>query len=92
MSSAGGGGGSVPPRKGAYSKHVQSLHKDQYSKLQGKNTQEINLLEDIRSFAKQTAALEKHYADGLHKLCNSHLHHRLANIPDIEKGEDESVR
>lgn len=90
MSSA-GGGGPTPPRKGAYSKHVQALHKDQFGKLQGKNSQEINLLEDIRTFAKQKAAIEKHYADALLKLTHSHLNHRLTPIPDVQKGEDDQV-
>ena len=81
-----------PPRKGAYSKHVQALHKDQITKLQAKNGQEIDLLEDIRTFMKQKAAIEKHYADALLKLSTSHLNHKLAAIPDIQKGEDEQVR
>ena len=80
-----------PPRKGAYSKHVQSLHKDQLSKLQSKASQEIDLLEDIRTFIKQKTALEKHFADGLLKLSNSHLNHKLAAVPDIQKGDDDQV-
>ena len=37
-----------PPRKGAYNKFVLNLHKDQFSKLQAKNQQELDLLDDIR--------------------------------------------
>jgi len=81
----------VLPRKGAYSKHVQGLHKDQLAKLQTKSSQEIDLLEQIKSFVKAKAALEKSYAEGLLKISTSHLNHKLAAIPDIQKGEDEEV-
>jgi hypothetical protein len=37
-----------PPRKGAYNKFVVNLHKEQYSKLQAKHQQELDLLDDIR--------------------------------------------
>ena len=37
-----------PPRKGAYNKFVLNLHKEQYGKLQAKNQQELDLLDDIR--------------------------------------------
>jgi len=80
------------PRKGAYSKHVQALHKDQMGKLQAKSNQEVDLLEQIRSFTKAKAALEKSYAEGLLKISTAHLNHKLAAIPDIQKGEDEQVR
>ncbi len=90
-----GGGGNAPPalpRKGAYSKHVQALHKDQLGRLQAKNAQEIDLLEQIKGFMKQKAALDKHHADGMLKLTTSHLNHKLAGIPDLQKGQDEQVR
>ena len=80
-----------PPRKGAYSKHVVNLHKDQLTKLQAKHAQEIDLLEDIRTFTKQKAALEKAYADGLLKLSTSYLNHKIATIPDVQKGENDQV-
>ena len=41
------------PRKGAYSKHVQALHKDQLSKLQAKNGQEIDKLTCANPVAQQ---------------------------------------
>ena len=52
-----------PPRKGAYNKFVQNLHKEQFAKLQAKNQQELDLLDDIRNFMKQKVAIEKHYAE-----------------------------
>ncbi len=82
----------TPPRKGAYSKHVQALHKDQLGRLQAKNSQEIDLLEQIRAFAKQKAALDKAHADGMVKLITSQVNHKLAAIPDIQKGQDDQVR
>ncbi len=79
-----------PPRKGAYSKHVQALHKDQYQKLHTKHTQEVELLEDVKSFVKAKVAIEKHYADALLKLTTSHQHHKLAVIPDVQRGDQVS--
>ena len=72
-----------PPRKGAYNKFVQNLHKDQFSKLQAKNQQELDLLDDIRNFMKQRAAIEKHYAEGLVKLSSVYGTKKIANLEDI---------
>jgi len=71
-----------PPRKGAYTKFVQNLHKEQFSKLQAKNQQELDLLDDIRNFMKQKAAIEKHYAEGLLKLSNVYGTKKIAAIED----------
>ncbi len=90
-SSSGNNPAPALPRKGAYSKHIQSLHKDQMSRLQAKNSQEIDLLEQIKSFAKQKAALDKSRADGMLKLCTAQLNHKLAAIPDIQKGDEDRV-
>ena len=72
-----------PPRKGAYNKFVQNLHKDQFSKLQAKNQQELDLLDDIRNFMKQRAAIEKLYADGLIKLSSHYGTKKIANLEDV---------
>ena len=72
-----------PPRKGAYNKFVQNLHKDQFSKLQAKNQQELDLLDDIRNFMKQRAAIEKLYADGLIKLSSHYGSKKIANLEDV---------
>jgi hypothetical protein len=37
-----------PPRKGAYAKFVVNLHREQFNKLQAKNQQELDLLDDLR--------------------------------------------
>ena len=78
-----------PPRKGAYNKFVQNLHKDQFSKLQAKNQQELDLLDDIRNFMKQRAAIEKHYAEGLIKLSSVYGTKKIAQLEDIrDEGEE----
>ena len=78
-----------PPRKGAYNKFVQNLHKDQFSKLQAKNQQELDLLDDIRNFMKQRAAIEKLYADGLIKLSSVYGTKKIANIEDVKIEDDQ---
>ena len=60
-----------PPRKGAYHKHIQAIHKDQYRSIQSKHSQEMVLIESIKSFFKQRFALEKQYFEGLSKICSS---------------------
>ncbi len=61
-----------PPRKGAFLKHVQNLHKDQYTSTQLKNSQEIDLLDDIMGYVKKRGAIEKQYAESLLKLSNNY--------------------
>ena len=65
---------------GAYNKFVVNLHKDQTSKLQAKNQQELDLLDDIRNFMKQKAAIEKHYAEGLLKLSSVYGTKKIASV------------
>nr|XP_040568675.1 LOW QUALITY PROTEIN: protein nervous wreck-like [Lepeophtheirus salmonis] len=72
-----------PPRKGAFSKLCQNLNKEQHSKLQIKIQQEGDLLEDIRTFVKQKASIEKHYADGMLKLSTTYSNRRIASLVDI---------
>ena len=77
-----------PPRKGAYNKFVQNLHKEQFAKLQAKNQQELDLLDDIRNFMKQKVAIEKHYAEGIVKLSSVYGTKKIANIEDVrDEGE-----
>ena len=57
-----------------------NLHKDQTSKLQAKNQQELDLLDDIRNFMKQKAAIEKHYAEGLLKLSSVYGTKKIAAV------------
>ena len=57
-----------------------NLHKEQTSKLQAKNQQELDLLDDIRNFMKQKAAIEKHYAEGLLKLSSVYGTKKIAAV------------
>ncbi|XP_048459437.1 F-BAR and double SH3 domains protein 2-like [Rhincodon typus] len=50
-----------PPRKGRVSQEVKLSFSEQLCKVQSKHQQEAELLEDIRSFSKQRAAIEKEY-------------------------------
>uniref|UniRef100_A0A5K3ETF3 F-BAR domain-containing protein n=2 Tax=Mesocestoides corti TaxID=53468 RepID=A0A5K3ETF3_MESCO len=65
-------------------KHIQSEH---FSKLLSKQNSETELLEDMRSFCKQRAILEKEYGQSLQKLCSSFLSKKeflaLRNPPDV---------
>uniref|UniRef100_A0A096M475 FCH and double SH3 domains 1 n=1 Tax=Poecilia formosa TaxID=48698 RepID=A0A096M475_POEFO len=57
-----------PPRKVKESQQVKLLFSEQLSKLQCKQHQDTELLEEIRSFSKQRAAIEKEYAQALQRL------------------------
>ncbi len=84
-------GAAKPARKVAYLKHLTALHKDQHSKLQAKNQQEVELLEDIRTFMKARAVAEKQYGDALLKLSTSHMNRKIAALPDVQTAEGEQV-
>ncbi|CAB1437097.1 unnamed protein product [Pleuronectes platessa] len=51
-----------PPRKVKESQQVKLVFSEQHSKLQTKQHQDTELLEEIRSFSKHRAAIEKEYA------------------------------
>ncbi|CDI98711.1 fch and double sh3 domains protein 2 [Echinococcus multilocularis] len=51
-------------------KYIQSEH---FSRLLSKQNNETELLEDMRSFCKQRAILDKEYGQALQKLCSSFL-------------------
>ena len=72
-----------PPRKGAYTKHVSALHKDQYIRCQAKNAQEIALLDQIHSYMKKRTTIERKYAEEMLKLSTAYLSHKIIPIPDI---------
>jgi len=74
-----------PPRKGAYLKHVQNLHKDQYTSTQLKNSQEVDLLDDIIGYVKKRGAIEKHYAESLLKLSHT-FQVRIMNTNSYRNG------
>ena len=72
-----------PPRKGAYTKHVSALHKDQFIRIQAKNAQEIELLDQIHTYMKKRTAIEKKYGEDMLKLNTAYLNHKIIPIPDI---------
>ncbi|XP_056296104.1 F-BAR and double SH3 domains protein 1-like [Pseudoliparis swirei] len=57
-----------PPRKVKESQQVKLLFSEQLSKLQTKQHQDTELLEEIRTFSKQRAAIEKEYGQALQRL------------------------
>ncbi|XP_069387188.1 F-BAR and double SH3 domains protein 1-like [Paralichthys olivaceus] len=57
-----------PPRKVKESQQVKLVFSEQHSKLQTKQHQDTELLEEIRSFSKHRAAIEKEYAQALQRL------------------------
>uniref|UniRef100_A0A8C6U711 FCH domain-containing protein n=1 Tax=Neogobius melanostomus TaxID=47308 RepID=A0A8C6U711_9GOBI len=61
-----------PPRKVKESQQVKQLFSDQISRLQSKQHQDSELLEEIRSFSKQRATIERDYAQALQRLAGQH--------------------
>ncbi|XP_018410385.1 PREDICTED: F-BAR and double SH3 domains protein 1 isoform X1 [Nanorana parkeri] len=62
-----------PPRKVKVTQEVKVRFGDQLSSLQNKQQQDAELLEDIRSFCKQRAAIEKEYGQALQRLASQYL-------------------
>ncbi|XP_078145445.1 F-BAR and double SH3 domains protein 1-like [Centroberyx gerrardi] len=57
-----------PPRKVKESQQVKLAFSEQLGRLQTKQQQDTELLEEIRSFSKQRAAIEKEYGQALQRL------------------------
>ncbi|XP_056144312.1 F-BAR and double SH3 domains protein 1-like [Lampris incognitus] len=57
-----------PPRKVKETQQVKLIFSEQFSRLQAKQQQDTDLLEEIRSFSKQRAAIEKEYGQALQRL------------------------
>ncbi|CAL4059063.1 unnamed protein product, partial [Meganyctiphanes norvegica] len=68
---------------GGYLKVCKNLHAEQISKLQLKNQQECDLLEDIRNFTKQRSAIEKGYGEALYKIATQYQNRKIPCVPDI---------
>ena len=69
-----------PPRKGAYTKHVSALHKDQFIRIQAKNSQELELLDQMHSYMKKRTAIERKSAEEMLKLNTAYLNHKIIPI------------
>ncbi|KAM5171189.1 F-BAR and double SH3 domains protein 1 isoform 2-T2 [Mantella aurantiaca] len=67
------GGMQPPPRKVKVTQEVKVRFGEQLSSLQNKQQQDAELLEDIRSFCKQRAAIEKEYGQALQRLASQCL-------------------
>uniref|UniRef100_A0A8D8YCV8 F-BAR and double SH3 domains protein 2 n=1 Tax=Cacopsylla melanoneura TaxID=428564 RepID=A0A8D8YCV8_9HEMI len=78
-----------PPRKGNYVKFLKNLHTEQIAKLQLKNQNECDLLDDIRNFILKKSAIEKSYAEALLKISSHFLNKKIANIPDVKTDSSE---
>ncbi|CAH1389617.1 unnamed protein product [Nezara viridula] len=77
-------------RKGNNAKFLKNLHAEQIAKLQLKNQNECELLEDIRNFILKRSAIEKSYAEALLKISSAFLNRKIPNIPDIKtEGSEE---
>ncbi|KAG7465009.1 hypothetical protein MATL_G00171720 [Megalops atlanticus] len=57
-----------PPRKVKETQEVKVAFSEQVTRLQNKHQLESELLEDIRSYSKQRAAIEKDYGQALQRL------------------------
>ncbi|XP_075230266.1 FCH and double SH3 domains nervous wreck [Lycorma delicatula] len=77
-------------RMGNYAKFLKNLHAEQSAKLQLKNQNECELLEDIRNFIIKRSAIEKSYSEALLKISSAFLNKKIPNIPDIKtEGSEE---
>ncbi|XP_076467747.1 F-BAR and double SH3 domains protein 2-like isoform X2 [Babylonia areolata] len=72
-----------PPRKVKPAVALKNIHAEQTAKLQAKHQQECDILEDIRTFFRQKAALEKEYAQGLQKVTTQLLKKEFPAQPDV---------
>ncbi|KAK2704358.1 protein nervous wreck-like isoform X2 [Artemia franciscana] len=68
-----------------YSKILKTVHTDQIAKLQVKNQQECELLEDIRNFMKQRSSIEKSCAESLIKVCGTYLSKKVPPVSETAK-------
>ncbi|MED6273472.1 hypothetical protein CHARACLAT_006806 [Characodon lateralis] len=72
-----------PPRKVKESQQVKLLFSEQLSKLQSKQHQDTELLEEIRSFSKQRAAIEKEYGHTSLIMALSQYPHFHPCVPEL---------
>ncbi|KAI5730318.1 hypothetical protein M8J76_012361 [Diaphorina citri] len=76
-------------KQGNYVKFLKNLHTEQIAKLQLKNQNECDLLDDIRNFILKKSAIEKSYAEALLKISSHFLNKKIANIPDVKTDSSE---
>ncbi|KAL0994640.1 hypothetical protein UPYG_G00125230 [Umbra pygmaea] len=72
-----------PPRKVKITQELKHTQAEQISKLNIKHQTECDLLEDLRTYSQKKAALERDYAQALHKLAYQYLkRERPENLPE----------
>nr|ACI68211.1 FCH and double SH3 domains protein 2 [Salmo salar] len=72
-----------PPRKVKVTQERKHTHAEQISRLHIKHQTECDLLEDLRTFSQKKAAVERDYAQALHKLSNQYLKREWpASLPE----------
>ncbi|KAM9499130.1 F-BAR and double SH3 domains protein 2-like [Salvelinus alpinus] len=72
-----------PPRKVKVTQELKHTQAEQISRLHIKHQTECDLLEDLRTFSQKKAAVERDYAQALHKLSNQYLKREWpASLPE----------
>ncbi|KAF6775881.1 hypothetical protein AHF37_03179 [Paragonimus kellicotti] len=71
---------------------LKNIHNEHYAKLQSKHLAETELLDDLRLFCKQRAAIERDYGQALQKLTNTFLSKKeltsvVSNENDLSGGQ-----
>lgn len=81
-----------PPRKVKLTAALKTIHSEQVNKLQAKHQLECDLLEDIRTFARQRSVIEKEYAQALQKLTSQLLKRDFQAMPDLNSEDGKEHR
>ena len=63
-------------------------HKDQFTKLQTKNNQEAELLDDMYKYMTKRAQIEKYYGDHLAKLSAQFLSKKHYGVSEVSGGKN----
>ncbi|KAM3842561.1 F-BAR and double SH3 domains protein 1-like [Diretmus argenteus] len=74
-----------PPRTVKESQQIKLVFSEQLSRLQTKQQQDSELLEEIRSFSKQRAAIEKEYGQALQRLAVQY------QKKDLQRGKADTI-
>lgn len=81
-----------PPRKVKPTTLLKTLHSEHCARLQAKYQQECDLLEDIKTFAKQRSIIEKEYGQALQKLTSQLLKRDFQAMPDLPSVDGQEQR
>ncbi|XP_072171194.1 F-BAR and double SH3 domains protein 2-like [Diadema setosum] len=81
-----------PPRKAKIGQDLKNVQHEQWTKLQSKHQADTDILDDVREFSKQRAAIERIYAQSLTKLASQFLQKRDFPPPSEETEEEQHNR